>query len=58
MRVSRKLAAEAARQMNARRKTRAGGRPPKLSPCPHCGRAFGVAAMRIHLPVHNRESQP
>ena len=38
--------------MNARRRTRAGGRPKKPTACPVRGSILGVLDMRRHLPKH------
>lgn len=45
-----KAISEAARALSLRRKTFAGGRPAKLSPCPHCKVPFGAVALREHKP--------
>ena len=45
------LFAHAARRMAARRTAPR----EKLSACPHCGEAYGVAAMRKHRPVCRRQ---
>lgn len=41
---------KAARMLQSLRKTRAGGRPVVLRPCPKCDKPFGARAMRKHLP--------
>lgn len=43
------LASELARRNAARRKpNQMGGRPPKMSTCPECGKAFSARDMRKH----------
>ena len=41
---------ELARALQALRKTRAGGRPPKFRKCKRCGQKFSARELRQHLP--------
>lgn len=51
-RITKSLRSQIAREMNARRRTRAGGRPKKLTACPRCGMLFGARDLQKHLPIH------
>jgi hypothetical protein len=52
MRISKAERSALGAMMNALRKTRAGGRPKKLSPCPKgCGLEFGAREIRAHAPL-------
>lgn len=56
MRLTKSERSELGRMLAGLRKTRGGGRPKKLSPCPKCGAEFGVREMAKHAPAC--EGQP